>query len=475
MKRAVLAITSTLAFLTASGATAATICVTPPSVTTCPNHTIQAGVDAAAAGDTVKVAPGVYFEKVTVPMGKDNLQIIGAGRTSTILDPDVPNAGSIGIFVEGANGVKIANLGIRNGTNLGIGVLGNNVFITGVRVVGVHSVDKGAITVVGSGARIISNEVRGCGRDGIFVQGNSSVIRANIVAQIPRMGITAVGDQNQILGNKVANAGFITPYNGLVVQSGTVGKNVVSFNTLENIGLSFENAIGLYVNDPEPTVQSNKLIWAGQVQITCTNCNGGKVALNTLVGSSATGYSIGSSPLPVPSDQLLVQGNKVASTFNAGFYIQGPAGLAQGEGIQVLQNVAVDSSFPYDCFKVTGSGHTFTSNAATNCGGAGFYSRGDNFLFTSNQARGAVSSGFVVDGDNGGFPAHFGVTLNTNKASGSVGQGFALFDSANGGFTPEGTTGTGNTGLLNRQNFCNEGDATTIGPFAASTKCDIRQ
>ena len=125
--------------------------------------------------------------------------------------------------------------------------------------------------------------------------------------------------------------------------------------------------------------------------------------------------------------------------------------LSYRQAVGQLQNAAAETAFPNSCFRSTGSGHTFTSNGALNCGGAGFYSQGDAFLFTGNQAKGATTSGFVVDGYNGGSPAHFGVTLNMNGATGSVGQGFALYDSSGGAFKPLGTTGAGNTGSLNRQ------------------------
>ena len=48
--------------------------------------TIQAGVDNAAAGDTVKISNGVYFENVTIPSGKDRMLV--QGGKSAILDPD---------------------------------------------------------------------------------------------------------------------------------------------------------------------------------------------------------------------------------------------------------------------------------------------------------------------------------------------------------------------------------------------------
>ena len=70
----------------AERAPAATICVQPMGMGGCA-PTIQAGVDRAAAGDEVRILPGVYFENVVVPASKTGLQIVGVDRPNTILDP----------------------------------------------------------------------------------------------------------------------------------------------------------------------------------------------------------------------------------------------------------------------------------------------------------------------------------------------------------------------------------------------------
>jgi hypothetical protein len=303
--------------------------------------------------------------------------------------------------------------------------------------------------------------------DGIWVVGNGGLIKSNTVAQIAGFGIVAMGDHLQVVGNKITSAGMVAY--GLYVSNSATGQNVVASNVLENIGYG-GSAAGLLVSDIEPTIRANKLVWAGAASFNCTvNCSGGTVSLNTVTGSPGWGLVVGSSA------PVLVQGNRIAYTAQDGLSVWGPAGLAQGSGIQVTQNSATDTGLGYAGFIVMGSGHALTANVARRCGGAGFQSNGDSLVFASNAAMGASTSGFLLDGYNGGGPAHFGVTLNDNKTLGSIGQGFALYDRTNGGFNPVGTTGTGNTGLTNRQDLCNEGVPVSIGAFATtSTTCDIR-
>ena len=84
-------------------------------------YTVQDAVDAAAPGDMVLVAPGVYNEAVDVTT--DGITIRGLDRNETILDGEFELEN--GIRVLGASGVVVENMTARNYT-------GNGFFWTGV-------------------------------------------------------------------------------------------------------------------------------------------------------------------------------------------------------------------------------------------------------------------------------------------------------------------------------------------------------
>lgn len=80
--------------------------------------TLQAAVNASAAGDTILVCPGVYNEQVVVTTS--NLTILGSGMQNTFLRPSAVQVNSVGSFdqfpmapillVSDASGVTIKNL-----------------------------------------------------------------------------------------------------------------------------------------------------------------------------------------------------------------------------------------------------------------------------------------------------------------------------------------------------------------------------
>jgi pectin methylesterase-like acyl-CoA thioesterase len=73
-----------------------------------PYSTIMAAINHSAAGDTVRVTPGVYYENVVM---KDGVDLIGTDPTTTIID-----AGGNGSVVETSNDATLSGFTLRNGT-----------------------------------------------------------------------------------------------------------------------------------------------------------------------------------------------------------------------------------------------------------------------------------------------------------------------------------------------------------------------
>lgn len=108
--------------LPAKGAPARTIYIDAESAVveedgtkTAPFKKIQAAVDAASAGDTLRIAPGCYQERIVVD--KADVTIVGSGRSCTIID-----AGVVGLKDEGQNcftfkapNIYLARLTMRHG------------------------------------------------------------------------------------------------------------------------------------------------------------------------------------------------------------------------------------------------------------------------------------------------------------------------------------------------------------------------
>ncbi len=112
--------------LCAATATAATITVSKGGAIS----TIQAGVDTASAGDTVKVEAGVYQENVVIDAGKTGLRLVGTGKV--VIDARPPGGAAAGPGIEvDANEVKITNITVQNATNDGGPPNGSGFRITG--------------------------------------------------------------------------------------------------------------------------------------------------------------------------------------------------------------------------------------------------------------------------------------------------------------------------------------------------------
>ncbi len=207
--------------IAASPALAATVCVHKTKASC--SATIQAGINAAAAGDTVKVASGVYLENVTIT-AKNGL--ILTGGSGAILDGDDPNTGAV-LTVDSAD-VVVIGITIRNGQNAGI-VITLNGMGTVVSRVSITGPERDCINNVAASVTLRSNKLNGCGNNAIDssgadldVIGNKishcdgsclSLSGAGILVQKNRIRISTdsqlieiTGNNAEVISNKIENA-----------------------------------------------------------------------------------------------------------------------------------------------------------------------------------------------------------------------------------------------------------------------------
>jgi len=435
------------AALSVSAASAKTICVQPvgptpalpvPLAGCIATGTIKAAVDAAGGGDIIKISRAIYLEKVEVPPGKDGLQLIGAGKTLTIVDASPYTPRGIGsppqaaaITIHSKN-VQVRNLSLRGGT-FGLVTDAPGTLVQGVSVRSMESAGVYVPSPAAYDVQIVGNEFSSGlpASIGVVTSGYGTLIKGNTV-EVALVGIISAGDGAQIAGNRVTG--------------GAVGiEAVADGQTVASNDVRFAN-FGIFAAGSNPIVERNR-VTGGQfgIEAECETCYGGSLSFNSVTDTSSFGV-LASSDDP----RFKVNANVLTRT---GF------GLSlNGTGIQASLNKAADVGVATyaPCFEIFGSQNLLSKNTASRCSGAGFYFNGSDNEARQNTALNVFENGFTVDGDdrNGGSFARTRLVLN--KASAAAAQGFAVINNA------QQAELTGNTGSGSHLDFCDDGASTIL-------------
>jgi parallel beta-helix repeat protein len=198
--------------------------------------TIQAAVDAANPGDTVRVPPGIYRENVMV--AKDNITI--KGESGAILD-GTGLLGNSGITVRASspsariNGFKLTGLQIQNYTRNGVILIRvDNYQIEDGKYI--NNEEYGIFPIRSSHGLIRANQVSGSNDTGIYIgQSQDAVIKDNYVSDCTvgievEVSSTITVKDNRATGNTIGMTAVVLP--GLTL---TVTTNIqIIDNTFDN-------------------------------------------------------------------------------------------------------------------------------------------------------------------------------------------------------------------------------------------------
>jgi hypothetical protein len=192
--------------------------------------TIQAAVDAAAAGDTIRVSPGVYPERVRIAGARDGLTIEAADAANPPVVQGKTTTSTDGVQVEGVDDVTLRALRIVN-ANTGVRLTRT----TGAVLEDLHLENDGlAVRIVGgSGNTVRHAVVEGTrGRAGILVESSpSTTIEATSVHAPQREGIALRNSDGAVVlrvtvdGSKGSDGILVYRSKGARVEDATVVNN----------------------------------------------------------------------------------------------------------------------------------------------------------------------------------------------------------------------------------------------------------
>ena len=342
------------AFAQRAGAATLVVSNTSPQCARAEFTTIQAAINAAAPGDTVRVCPGVYPEQVTIGT---SLKLLGENGAILMPGPisgngsDISNGDPLAaiILVQNATGVTIDGLIVDGSKN---GLTECSPFLVGI----LFQNASGSITH-NAVRSIATPPVSGC-QDGDAIVAQSSSGQSATV----EIAFNSVHDyqKNGITGNETGTT--VTIHHNTVTESAPA--NGAAPNGVQ-IGFG---ATG--------TITANNV--SGNVWAPCVSINNCTAA--------------GSGILIFESNSVTIQNNDVG-TNQVGLFVE-------GDGTTIHNNDVFNSLVLYG-IAVTGNDSAITGNSITHSDQDAIVIDGNNGTIRNNKIADALVGVFTVNGSSG--------------------------------------------------------------------------
>jgi len=126
--------------------------------------TIQAAVDAAQPGDTVRIASGRYTENLII---EKSVQVIGSGRQTTRIEAQAPNEEVVRICV-GEGSALLSEVFVAGGKHGVLAIAGTSTEI-GLHHLGIDACSQSGVFTYGAGAVLLDDVFVNQGNEGIGV------------------------------------------------------------------------------------------------------------------------------------------------------------------------------------------------------------------------------------------------------------------------------------------------------------------
>jgi len=369
-------------------------------------RTIQAAVNAAAAGDRILVGRGVYSENVTSAL--DGLKFVGS--KGAVWDGNVGAAAGVCLSANGKN-VVVQGFAFRNGSS--------HVVISGdgARVAKCTSsgASGAAVRIEGAAARVESCAFVGAGGDTVMIGGANATARANKIDGAGGDGIRVSGDGAVVDANAVRGA-----------SSASIDVEGAGAKVTKNV-CSVCQSTAIEVYGTGALVQGNRASNVADYGIDVSG-DGAKVTSNKVSNSVGTG-------IYVYGDVVTVRANRVDVTVDDA---DGIAVYSRSAGGGFVENNTVNDAHQ-NGFNLSTKKATIRGNKATRCGTeneVGFSLYGDDNVLSGNVAKDGDSYGFRVSGDRNAVAAC--------TATGNTQHGFSVTSGADNVFAS--CTATGNDG-----------------------------